>query len=177
MRKLARFERRPSPAMIVGIIALIAALGGGAYAATAKKKVTYKGLDKDARLKVLPFSKTASGTACNPTANDTFLDCATVNVDGSTGFPRKYYVSFTGTFDGVGGVARGDCRIEADNNPIAGTTRRFEVPTHTADHGEGFSISAITGPLGGKHAISVACDDAANDLRIHQFQLSAFQVR
>jgi hypothetical protein len=35
----------------------------------------------------------------------------------------------------------------------------------------------VTAPLGGKHAISVACDDAANDLRVQQFQLSAFQVR
>jgi hypothetical protein len=174
MRKF--FSRRPSPAMIVGIIALIAALGGGAYAASSKK-VTYKGLDKDARLKVLPFSKTATGTGCNPTVNDTFLDCATVNVDGSTGFPRKYYVSFTGNFDGVGGVARGDCRLEADNVPIAGTTTRIETGTHTADHGDGWAISVVTQPLGGKHAISVACDDAANDLRVQQFQLSAFQVR
>ena len=175
MRKLFS-GRRPSPAMIVGIIALIAALGGGAYAATAKK-VTYKGLDKEARLKVLPFSKTATGTNCNPTANDTFLDCATVNVDGSTGFPRKYYVSFSGTFDGVGGLARGDCRVEADNAPITGTTRRFEAEAHTSDHGEGYAITVITAPLGGKHAISVACNENSGDLRVHDFSLSAFQVR
>jgi hypothetical protein len=174
MRKL--FERRPSPAMIVGLIALVAAMGGGAYAAT-KKKVTYKGLDKEARLKVLPFSKNVNGTDCNPTAAGTFVDCATVNVDGSTGFPRKYYVSFSGTFDGVGGVSRGDCRIEADNNPITGTTRRFEAETHTSDHGEGYALTAITGPLGGKHAISVACNENAGDLRVHDFSLSAFQVR
>ena len=57
MRKLKL--RRPSPAMIVGMVALIAALGGTAYAA---KKITYKGLDKDARLKVLPFSKSQTGS-------------------------------------------------------------------------------------------------------------------
>ena len=177
MRKLKRFNGRPSPAMIVGIIALIAALGGGAYAATAKKKVTYKGLDKEARLKVLPFSKNFNGTDCNPNAAGTFLDCATVNVDGSTGFPRKYYVSFSGTFDGVGGVARGDCRIESDNVAIAGTTRRFEAEAHTGQHGEGYAITVITAPLGGKHAISVACNENAGDLRVHDFSLSAFQVR
>lgn len=174
MRKL--FSRLPSPAMIVGIIALIAALGGGAYAAT-KKKVEYKGLSKEARLKVLPYSKTATGTDCNPNAAGTFTDCATVNVDGSTGFPRKWFVSFTGTFDGVGGVARGDCRLESDNTPIAGTTRKFEASQHAVEHGEGFGISVITPPLGGKHAISIACNENAGDLRIHQFQLSAFQVR
>ena len=170
------FKRRPSPAMIVGIVALIAALSGGAYAAT-QKKVEYKGLSKDARLKVLPFSKTASGTDCNPNAAATYLDCATVNVDGSTGFPRKYYIAFDGVFDAVGGASRGDCRLEADNNPIPGTTIRIEPQTHTGEHGEGSGINIITAPLGGKHAISVACNENAGDLRVHQFQLSAFQVR
>lgn len=168
---------RPSPALIVGIIALIAALGGGAYAATAKK-VTYKGLDKDARLKVLPFSKGQVGTTtCDPTAAGVYVDCLTVNVDGSTGFPRKYYVSFDGTFEGVGGPSRGDCRLEVDNGPIAGTTIRVETPVHTADHGEGYGINVITTPIGGKHSISVACNENAGDLKVRQFQLSAFQVR
>jgi hypothetical protein len=175
MSKLFK-KGRPSPAMVVGVIALIAALGGGAYAATAKK-VEYKGLSKDARLKVLPFSKTATGTACNPTQPNVYLDCATVNVDGSTGFPRRYFVSFDGVFDGVGGVSRGDCRIEVDNAPVPGTQVRIEAVTHEADHGTGQGISVITSAIGGKHAISVACDDKQNDLRVHQFQLSALQTR
>ena len=175
MSKLFK-KGRPSPAMVVGVIALIAALGGGAYAATAKK-VEYKGLSKDARLKVLPFSKSATGVACNPTAPSVYLDCATVNVDGSTGFPRRYYVSFDGNFDGIGGISRGDCRLEVDNAPVSGTTIRVETPTHTADHGDGYGINVVTPAIGGKHAISVACDDKQNDLRVHQFQLSAFQVR
>jgi hypothetical protein len=171
-------KRRPSPAMIIAMVALIAALGGGAYAAT-QKKVEYKGLSKEARLKVLPFSKTASGTDCNPNAAATYTDCATVSVDGSTGFPRKYYVSFDGVFDSVGAPnARGDCRLEADNTPIAGTTIRIEeTVTHTGEHGGGSGINIVTPPLGGKHQISVACNENAGDLRVHQFQLSAFQVR
>jgi hypothetical protein len=170
------FRKRPSPAMIIALVALFAALGGGAYAAT-KKKVEYKGLSKDARLKVLPYSKTASGTDCNPNAAATYTDCATVAVDGSTGFPRKWYVSFDGVFDSVGGPSRGDCRLEADNNPIAGTTVRVEPQTHTGEHGTGTGINIVTPPLGGKHQISVACNENAGDLRVHQFQLSAFQVR
>jgi hypothetical protein len=160
--------------MIVAMVALLAALAGTAYAA---KKITYKGLDKDARLKVLPFSKTATGTNCDPVAPGTYLDCATVNVDGSTGFPRKYYISFDGNFEGIGGAARGDCRLEADNAPITGTTIRVEAPTKTSDHGSGYGINVITGPLGGTHTLSVACNENANDLRVRQFQLSAFQVR
>ena len=68
-------------------------------------------------------------------------------------------------------------RIEADNVPVAGTTRRFEAETHTGQHGEGYAITVITQPLGGKHAISVACNENAGDLRVHDFSLSAFQVR
>lgn len=173
MRKLKL--RRPSPAMIVAMVALLAAVGGTAYAA---KKITYKTLDKDARLKVLPFSKTATGTNCDPLNAGTYVDCATVNVDGSTGFPRKYYVSFDGNFEGLGGPARGDCRLEADNAPITGTTIRVEAPVKTADHGSGYGINIVTAPLGGKHTLSVACNEnGANDLRVRQFQLSAFQVR
>lgn len=173
MRK--RFSRRPSPAMIVSMIALIAALGGTAYAA---KKITYKTLDKDARLKVLPYSKSQTGAnTCDPNASATYTDCLTLSVNGSTGFPRKYYIQFNGTFDGQGGAARGDCRLEADNNPIAGTTIRIDTPTHAGEHGAGYGINVVTPPLGGAHQLSVACNENAGDLRVHQYQLSAFAVR
>lgn len=181
MRKY--FSKRPSPAMIVAMIALVAASTGGAIAATKSKKVEYKGLSKDARLKVLPFSKTVTGSACNPTGPAaTFTDCATVNVTGSTGFPRKYYISFDGNFDNatnmpLGAVARGDCRLELDNAPIAGAEIRVQTGNHQANHGDGYGINVITPPAGGNHAISVACNETENDLRVQQFQLSAFQVR
>ena len=82
MRKL--FKRRPSAGVIIGILALVLALGGGAYAAS--KKIPYKGLDKDARLKVLPISATNAGTApCDPTSAGTFTDCTSV----STRSPRR----------------------------------------------------------------------------------------
>jgi hypothetical protein len=177
MRKL--FQRRPSAGAIIGLLALVLALGGGAYAAT-KKKIEYKGLSKDARLKVLPVSKTNANTGttpCDPTSAATYTDCTQVSVDGSTAFPRRYMVVFDGIFDGVGGASRGDCRLEADNNPINGTTIRVESTTHGTDHGEGAGINIVTTPLGGKHTISVACNETAGDLRVHQFQLSAIQVR
>ncbi|MBA2546439.1 MAG: hypothetical protein H0V15_06105, partial [Solirubrobacterales bacterium] len=109
-------------------------------------------------------------------------DCATVNVTGSTGFPRKYYISFDGNFDNAtnmpaGELARGDCRLELDNAPIAGTEIRVQTPNHQANHGDGYGINVITPPAGGNHTISVACNETQNDLRVQQFQLSAFQVR
>ena len=189
MRKF--FSKRPSPAMIVAIVALVAAGTGGAIAQTTKKKVEYKGLSKDARLKVLPFSKTIAGGGCNPTAAGTFTDCATVNVTGSTGFPRKYYVDFDGVFDNAtpnpaapappatapANVARGDCRLELDDAPIAGAQIRVQTGNHQANHGDGYGMNIITAPAGGNHAISIACNETENDLRVQQFQLSAFQVR
>jgi hypothetical protein len=175
MRKL--FKRRPSAGTIIGLLALVLALGGGAYAAT-KKKIEYKGLSKDARLKVLPVSKTNAGTTpCDPTSAGTFTDCTQVSVDGSTAFPRRYMVVFDGIFDGVGGASRGDCRLELDNNVINGTTIRVESTTHAANHGEGAGINIVTTPQGGKHTISVACNETVGDLRVQQYQLSAIQVR
>ena len=69
MKKL--FNHRPSAGAVIGFIALCVALGGGAYAAS-KKKIEYKGLSKDARLKVLPVSGTNAGTNCNPNSATTY---------------------------------------------------------------------------------------------------------
>ncbi len=177
MKKL--LKRRPSAGVIIGVLALVLALGGGAYAAK-KSKVPYKGLDKDARLKVLPISATNANTGttpCDPTSVGTFTDCTSVSTTVSTAFPRRMMLTFDGTFDGVGGVSRGDCRLEADNNPINGTTIRVETPTHTANHGDGYGINIVTTPLGGNHTFSVACNETAGDLKVQQFQLSAITVR
>jgi hypothetical protein len=118
MRKLFT-KGRPSPAMIVAIIALVAGLGGGAYAAKSKK-VTYKGLDKDARNKVLPIGATEAISAdCDPTSA-TYLQCADVSITQSQAFPRKTLVQVDGTFVTAAGGGRGECRIEVDNAPVTG---------------------------------------------------------
>ena len=177
MKKL--LNRRPSAGVIIGVLALVLALGGGAYAAK-KAKVTYKGLDKDARLKVLPVSKTNANTGttpCDPSSAGTFTDCTSVSVTGSTGFPRKYMLVFDGTFHGTAAGAQGDCRLEADNNPINGTNIKVETDTTTADHGDGYGINIVTTPLGGTHTFTVACNERTGDLKVNQFQLSAISVR
>ncbi len=179
MRKL--LKRRPSAGAVIGVLALVLALGGGAYAAK-KAKVTYKGLDKDARLKVLPVSKTNANTGttpCDPNSPTTFTDCTSVSVEGSSAFPRRYMLVFDGVFSGAAAAtARGDCRLEADNNAINGTTIKVETDTATtANHGDGYGINIVTTPLGGQHTFSVACNEAAGDLKVEQFQLSAISVR
>jgi hypothetical protein len=179
MRKLMP-KRRPSAGVIIGFLALAVALGGGAYAAKSKK-VPYKGLDKDARLKVLPISATNAGTNADPNAQNTFTDLTSVNTNVSTAFPRKVALTFDGIFDAGANPAppaRGECRLEADNNPISGTNIKVEVKAENdTDYGEGSGINIVTTPLGGKHTFTVACNETAGDLRVHQFQLSALTVR
>jgi hypothetical protein len=173
MRRL--FGRRPSAGAVIGFIALCVALGGGAYAATSKK-VEYKGLSKDARLKVLGVSSTNAQTGttpCDPTSSTTFTKCTTVNVNGSTGFPRRYFVVFDGTIDGGGSAANGICHLEVDNTEVTGT----KTNVHTAGALQGIGINIVTTPQGGTHTISVACNETTGDLKIPQFELSAVQVR
>lgn len=175
MRKL--LKQRPSAGAIIGLLALVLALGGGAYAAK-KSKVPYKGLDKDARLKVLPISATNAGTApCDPTSTSTFTDCTSVSTNVSTAFPRRVMLVFDGTFNGLAAGAQGDCRLEADNNPINGTTIKVETDTTTATRGDGYGINIVTTPLGGQHTFSVACNETAGDLKVQNYQLSAITVR
>jgi hypothetical protein len=174
MKKL--LSRRPSAGAVIGFVALCVALGGGAYAAT-KKKVEYKGLSKDARLKTLGVSSTNAQTGttpCNPTAAGTFTDCTSVDVNGSTGFPRRYLLIANGSVDGNGATASGVCHLEVDNNVINGTKTNVHVPgAGTAN----FGINIATTPQGGRKGFSLACDETAGDLRVPQFQLTAVQVR
>lgn len=181
MRKL--FKRRPSAGVIIGFLALVVALGGGAYAAKKSSKVEYKGLSKDARLKVLPLSATNAGTNCDPTST-TFTTCTSVSLNGSTAFPRRVMVVFNGTFDSATATqARGECRLTLDNQALNGTTIKVQPTNHPApntDFGEGYGINIVTTPQGGQHTYGVACNEtspAASDLRVRQFQLSAIQAR
>ena len=173
MRKL--FSRRPSAGTIIAFVALCVALGGGAYAATSKK-VEYKGLSKDARLKVLGVSATNAQTGttpCDPLNSTTFTKCTSVDVNGSTGFPRKYLIVFDGTFDGDGSTAAGVCHLEVDGTELTGT----KTNVHTPGGIEGFGINIGSTAQGGKHTFSVACNETSGDLKIPQFELTAVQVR
>lgn len=175
---MKKLFKRPSPAAVIAFIALCVALGGGAYAAT-KKKIEYKGLTKDARLKVLGVSSTNAQTGttpCDPKTGDAFTKCTEVNVNGSTGFPRRYLVIADGTVDGGGAVARGICHLEVDNTEVNGTKTNVHAPGGAGDLGS-FGINIVTTPQGGKHTISLACRETEGDLKVPQFELSAVQVR
>ena len=133
MKKL--LSRRPSAGAVIGFIALCVALGGGAYAATSKK-VEYKTLSKDARLKVLGVASTNAQTGttpCDPASASTFTKCTSVDVNGSTGFPRKYFVVANGNWHRIQleqGFEHGICRrpgpfdnMEFRNHSVAGVIK------------------------------------------------------
>src|SRR5690349_4773070 len=138
MRKL--FNRRPSTGTVIAFVALCVALGGGAYAATSKK-VEYKGLSKDARLKVLPVSATnaggsdSGGTDCDPNSSTTFTKCTSVSIQTSTGFPRKILMIFNGTFKAASGAATGECRVQVDDQIVQGTTTKIDASTDPKSYG------------------------------------------
>jgi hypothetical protein len=175
MKKL--FNRRPSAGLVVGFIALCVALGGGAYAATSKK-VEYKGLSKDARLKVLGVSSTNAQTGttpCDPTTSATFTKCTSVDVNGSTAFPRKYMLIANGNVDGGAAVANGICHLENEQaQEIQGTKTNVHAPGNGVD---GFGINIVTTAQGGKHTFTLACRETSGNLKVPQFELSAVQVR
>src|SRR5581483_6541700 len=150
MRKL--FNRRPSAGTMIAFVALCVALGGGAYAATSHK-VEYKGLSKDARLKVLPVSATnaggsdSGGTDCDPNSPTTFTRCTSVSLQTSNAFPRKILLVFDGTFKAASGP-------------------------------KSYGINIVAKPSnGGTHTYSVNCKETSGDLRVTQYELSAATVR
>lgn len=175
MRKL--FAKRPSPAMIVAMVALIAAVGGTAYAAT---KITYKTLDKDARNKVLPIGKSKTTSECDPTSTD-YLDCGTLTLKQSQEFPRRTMIVVDGTFSTDGTGARGECRLVVDNasTPVNNAFVKLgdNSGVHTNDYHAGFGLNTITSPLGGSHTYSVKCNEQETDIKFHDIQLSVIGIR
>jgi hypothetical protein len=193
MRKL--LNHRPSAGTVIAFIALCVALGGGAYAAKKAKKITYKGLDKDARLKVLPVSATNAGTNCDPNSATQYTSCTSVTLKTSGAFPRRTALTFDGVFNSVQAtpppqnpvIARGECRLQLDGQPLNGTQIRVEPSSHPNpaapvdsndnNYGEGYGINIVTTPQGGEHTYSIACNELAGDLKVQQFTLSALTVR
>jgi hypothetical protein len=179
MKKL--LKRRPSAGTLIAFLALCVALGGGAYAATSHK-VEYKGLTKDARLKVLPVSATnaggsdSGGTDCDPNSSSTFTQCTSVSLETSTAFPRKILLIFDGTFKAVGGASTGECQLQIDSSKVTGTTTKIDVPSTTDPKSYGINIVAKP-TSGGTHTYSVNCKESTGDLRVTQFELSAATVR
>jgi hypothetical protein len=175
MRKL--FAKRPSPAMIVAMVALVAAVGGTAYAATA---ITYKTLDKDARNKVLPISKAKTTTTCDPTTTD-YVDCGSVTLKVSEAFPRRTFIVVDGTFSTDGTSARGECRLVVDDatTPVNNAFAKLGDSTgvHINDFHAGWGLNTVTAPLGGSHKYSVKCNEQEADIKFHDIQISGLAIR
>lgn len=175
MRKL--LSKRPSPAMIVAMVALVAALGGTAYAA---KAITYKMLDKDARNKVLPVGKAKTTGECDP-VDSNYVDCGSVTIKQSEAFPRRTMIVADGTFSTNGASSRGECRLEVDNSgtPVNNAFAKLgdAQGEHVPNYHAGWGLNTITSPLGGARTYSVKCNEQEGNIKYHDIQISAIGIR
>jgi hypothetical protein len=172
MRKL--FSKRPSPALIVAMVALIAAVGGTAYAAA----VNYKQLSKDARNKVLPVGKSKTTGECDP-IDTNYVDCGSVTIKQSEAFPRRTMIVADGTFSTNGTASRGECRLEVDGQLVNNAFAKLGDPNgqHVPDYHAGWGLNTITTPLGGARTYSVKCNEQAGGIKFHDIQISAIGIR
>ena len=68
-------------------------------------------------------------------------------------------------------IARGECRLQLDGQPLNGTPISVEpgyhadpttpVDSNDKNYGDGYGINIVTTPQGGKHTYSVACNETA----------------
>jgi hypothetical protein len=191
-------SRRPSPALIISIIALVVALGGTAFAAIKigskqirnhsvrgkdVKKDTLTGTNIDESSLELASPAPSSPTigrsaqqtgACDPETT-TFVNCVTVTLT----LPRAGRVLLVG--DGVAedqGVpgSEGACRFAADGTVVQGST--ISVYASAPPDSEDFSATAVTSPLGaGQHVLKLACNQVSPEgIVFEDTQISAVAI-
>jgi len=193
---------RPSPAMIVALLALSVSVVGSAYAAT---KVGTHQLNNGAvttkkiRNGAVTASKLASGAVstagalarstvkgCDPTST-TFIDCGTVTLNmGSSG--RVLLVADAG-YDGANQNSyAGTCRLTADGNTVGpsitfgqaamatspGGTTVVGGPGYNSNGQSGAGLNGVTGVLSaGKHTFTLQCNQGGGSIEFEETGISA----
>jgi hypothetical protein len=173
MRRI--LKRRPSAGVVIGVIALVAALAGTAVAGT---KIHFSSLAKDTKQKVLPYGSSTSATNCDP-VNLTFVTCTQANLNVSKNFPRRAMLVANGTFTtGPAAAAAGTCRLTMDGQQL-GIAMRIgaAINTHEGERGDGFGLNTIAPSTGGNHAYAVQCNETEGNLKIQDSALTAITLR
>jgi hypothetical protein len=195
--------RRPSPALVVALIALFVSLGGTSYAAFTlpKNSVGTKQLKKNAVTSVkirnravtaatLDSLTVARGTtsACDP-ASSAFVDCGTVDLT----LPRagRVLVLASAGYDGSNSNAyRGDCKLVVDGTTtvgptiangqavaLAGATAVVGGPGYNANGQVATSLNAVTDALpAGTHTFSLQCNQAGGSIEFPETYVAAVML-
>ena len=170
-----KLRRRPSAGVVIGVIALVAALGGTAIAGT---KIHFSSLAKDTKQKVLPYGSSASATGCDPT-NLTFVTCVQANLNVSKNFPRRALLDANGTFvTGPAAGAAGTCRLTMDGQQLGAAMRLGAgLNTHEGERGDGFGLNTIGPSTGGNHTYAVQCNETEGNFKVQDASITAITMR
>jgi hypothetical protein len=172
-----KFRKRPSAGVVIGVIALVLALGGTAIAGS---KIHFGDLGKDTKQKVLPYgATTAITTPCDPTDAATFKECATATLSVSKAYPRRAMVVVDGTFTTGPAGGRGTCRLQVDGQPQGTAVARLGAAAgaHEGQHGDGFGMNAIVQPLTGSHRYALACNETEGNIEIDDAYMTVITLR
>jgi hypothetical protein len=152
MRKLTGRLGRPSPAMVVAIVALVAALGGGAYAAKkigtkqlANKSVTTKKLTKIERSQA--YTSNQAGEIGLPAGADTTV--ASLNLPSSGNWQVTATVSVGST------TANGNVRCQLRDDGAVLTASDTRINAFGANN---FSANATMVGFSNGGLITVTCN-------------------
>lgn len=174
MRRM--LKRRPTPGVVIGVIALVAALGGTAIAGT---KIQFGSLSKETKQKVLPYGASATqATTCDPTGT-TFKDCVSAKLNVSKSFPRRAMIVADGTFTTGAVAAAGTCRLTVDGQQIGTELMHLgaQPNAHEGVHGDGFGLNAIAQSLGGSHTYALSCNETQSNIEIQDATITAITLR
>ena len=173
MRK--QLTRRPSAGVVIGVIALVAALGGTAIAGN---RIHFDMLAKDTKQKVLPYGSAASNVNCDPTTQ-TYATCVQTNLNVSKNFPRRAMIVANGTFTtGPAAAAAGTCRLTMDGAQIGAVTRLGAgMNTHEGERGAGFGLNTIAPSIGGNHAYALQCNETEGNIKIQDSSITTITLR
>ena len=201
---MKRVFRRPSPAMVIAIVALVAALGGTAIGAAFVTKKQAKKIAKNQVNKLAPglsvnHAKTADNAntlggnppsafevvarsgapdSCDP-GSTTFVNCSTLDL--TLAHSSRLMLQYDAPYHRDSGTAVGVCRLVLDGTTVGDST---SPPIGTTDAGSfggtfdyGFTYSVVSGPVAsGPHTVTLQCNQTSGDIHYIGTVVSAVGV-
>jgi hypothetical protein len=153
------FKRRPSPALVISLVALIVAATGTASGINGKASSGVKG-------------NSAVGF-CNPSSN-VFVDC--VKLKMSLPHQGRVLLVAAGSWRGDANTADGQCHIIVGGVQVGLAPNPGQSVGAHADgiHEGSLAITGVTSPLNaGKHTFKLQCFENEADFAVDSAELSA----